>query len=258
MSRIQVLLLAHSCDLFCPQWKTQRASEEVQAIAQYSQHGMFPMNDIVCRSLSRLVDPKELELEVDPHAVQILEGEDATSENVFQALPSANIVHIACPSTHGVHGRWRPEPLGDAIYLEGKATVTVQDLLRLDTLHAEFVFLNLFSSSSYHAKTRQDQLGMAACLLHMGVGNVVAAMWYVSMQGALRGLLTGFRQRDKRGGKNDDGQFIATEFYRYLGEKAIEGVDLEYVPYALDHAIRSLRAKGVSPARWMPFVHVGG
>lgn len=125
------------------------------------------------------MDPKELEIEVNPHAVQILEGEDVTSKNMLQALPSANIVHIACPSTHGVHGRWRPEPLGDAIYLKDNATVTVQDLLRLDTLHAEFVFLNLFSSASYHTKIREDQLGMAACLLHMGVGNVVAAMWYV-------------------------------------------------------------------------------
>lgn len=28
--------------------------------------------------------------------------------------------------------------------------------------------------------------------------------------------------------------------------------------YAFDHAIRSLRENGVSPARWLPFVHVGG
>lgn len=65
--------------------------------------------------------------------------------------------------------------------------------------------------------------------------------------------------RDKREGE-PDGSLIVTEFYRYLAERPeyLEGIDLELVPYALDHAVQCLRKKGVPPVRWLPYVYVGG
>jgi hypothetical protein len=54
---------------------------------------------------------------------------------------------------------------------------------------------------------------------------------------------------------DDDGPKIAQWFYEKL--LANEVVDVDSVAYALDFAVGKLRDSGVSPFRWVPFIHVG-
>jgi hypothetical protein len=55
--------------------------------------------------------------------------------------------------------------------------------------------------------------------------------------------------------RDEDGPFIAKHFY----EKLFDGdtIDVDAVPYALDDAVRALRAEKVPPARWATFIHMG-
>lgn len=54
---------------------------------------------------------------------------------------------------------------------------------------------------------------------------------------------------------DSDGPRVARGVYRELLKG--EFLDLESVPYALDAAMRQLRAGGVSPSRWAPYIHLG-
>lgn len=52
-----------------------------------------------------------------------------------------------------------------------------------------------------------------------------------------------------------DGPVVAREFYQRLFANST--INADSVPYALDDAVAVLRAKGVSPARWATFIHMG-
>lgn len=54
-----------------------------------------------------------------------------------------------------------------------------------------------------------------------------------------------------------DGPEVAEKVYGGLFGGECEFVDPEVVPYALDDAVRALRERGVSPARWATYVHIG-
>jgi hypothetical protein len=59
----------------------------------------------------------------------------------------------------------------------------------------------------------------------------------------------------RRAMSDEDGPFVAEKFYKKLFEGTL--VDADSVPYALDDAVRALRAKGVPPERWATFIHMG-
>jgi hypothetical protein len=52
-----------------------------------------------------------------------------------------------------------------------------------------------------------------------------------------------------------DGPEVATIVYETLLSEDV--LDADSIPYALDAAVRTLRKKKVSPARWAAFIHVG-
>jgi hypothetical protein len=52
-----------------------------------------------------------------------------------------------------------------------------------------------------------------------------------------------------------DGPKVAKWFYEELLAK--EEIDADSVAYALDSSVGKLRASGVSPDRWAPFIHMG-
>jgi cell division protein YceG involved in septum cleavage len=55
---------------------------------------------------------------------------------------------------------------------------------------------------------------------------------------------------------DDDGPKVARCFYERLFEK--DELDLDDIPYALDHATSTLRDVGVPASRWACYVHMGG
>lgn len=52
-----------------------------------------------------------------------------------------------------------------------------------------------------------------------------------------------------------DGPVVAKAVYRELLKG--EFLDLDVVPFALDSAVRKLRAQGLPPSRWAPYIHLG-
>jgi hypothetical protein len=55
---------------------------------------------------------------------------------------------------------------------------------------------------------------------------------------------------------DDDGPVFARRLYEDLFER--DQLDLDDIPYAVDEAVRALRASGVPASRWALFVHMGG
>lgn len=54
-----------------------------------------------------------------------------------------------------------------------------------------------------------------------------------------------------------DGPKVAKTVYEEVFKDEAQMVDPDTVPYALDLAVGKLREKGLSAARWAPFVHFG-
>jgi hypothetical protein len=52
-----------------------------------------------------------------------------------------------------------------------------------------------------------------------------------------------------------DGPIVAETVYQELLKT--DNFDLEAVPYAVDTAVQRLRAAGVPPERWGPYIHMG-
>jgi hypothetical protein len=54
---------------------------------------------------------------------------------------------------------------------------------------------------------------------------------------------------------DQDGPEVAKVFYQKLFAKS--EISVHDIPYALDHAIATLKHKGVPPERWATFIHMG-
>jgi hypothetical protein len=54
-----------------------------------------------------------------------------------------------------------------------------------------------------------------------------------------------------------DGPVVAQYVYAELFRGNSEYLDLESVPFALDAAVTELRARGLHPSRWAPYIHIG-
>ena len=54
-----------------------------------------------------------------------------------------------------------------------------------------------------------------------------------------------------------DGPFVIKEFYETMFREESVCLNLDDVPYALDTAVQKLRIRGVHPARWSPYIHIG-
>ena len=54
-----------------------------------------------------------------------------------------------------------------------------------------------------------------------------------------------------------DGPIVAKTIYEELFHSRAEILDPAAIPYALDSAVRKLRAKGLASSRWAPYVHLG-
>jgi hypothetical protein len=54
-----------------------------------------------------------------------------------------------------------------------------------------------------------------------------------------------------------DGPIVAKTVYDALFRDNDQVLDFDVVPYALDTAVRELRAQGLEPTRWAPYIHIG-
>ena len=54
-----------------------------------------------------------------------------------------------------------------------------------------------------------------------------------------------------------DGTLVARTVYKRIFGDDSEYLDPDVIPYALDEAMQTLRARGLHPSRWAPYIHLG-
>jgi hypothetical protein len=158
----------------------------------------------------------------------------ATVREVVDALPRADIIHLAC---HGVQDQ--EDPLSSGFCL-GDGKLTVSELMEIKLDHAFLAFLSACETAKGDKSQPDQTIHLAAAMLFCGFKSVVATMWYVCVLFPQADVLIPFRSIS-----DADGPAVAREFYRAL--LAEEYIDVDSVAYALDAALLKLRNEGVSP-----------
>jgi CHAT domain-containing protein len=153
-----------------------------------------------------------------------------TAEDVLCLLPEATILHLAC---HGVQNA--REPLKSGFIMHDKM-MEVSDLMRLNLPKARLAFLSACETAQGDMERPDEALHLAATMLYAGFKSVVGTMWSMG---------------------DIDGPIVAKTVYEELFAGDGDILDFNVVPYALDAAVRKLRAQGLEPSRWAPYIHIG-
>jgi CHAT domain-containing protein len=152
----------------------------------------------------------------------------STADDVLQLLPDATILHLACHGQQNLH-----EPLKSGFVMQDKM-IQVEDLLRLNLPDARLAFLSACETAHGDMERPDEVLHLAATMLYAGFKSVIGTMWSMG---------------------DVDGPVVAGMVYGELFAEEI--LDFDVVPYALDAAVQKLRAQGLEPSRWAPYVHIG-
>jgi hypothetical protein len=179
--------------------------------------------------------------------IEVLEYGHISAANVHEvaeALPRADIVHLAC---HGVQDK--EDPLSSGFCL-GDGKLTVSELMDVKLDHAFLAFLSACETAKGDKNQPDQAIHLAAAMLFCGFRSVVATMWCVHTCARRLYVPISFRSM-----WDDDGPAVARVFYKEL--LAEEVIDADAVAYALDAAVSQLRSDGVSPSRWASYIHLG-
>jgi CHAT domain-containing protein len=154
----------------------------------------------------------------------------STAEDVLQGLPEATILHLAC---HGVQNATDPAKSG---FIMQEKMMKVADLIHMNLPKARLAFLSACETAQGDMERPDEALHLAATMLYAGFKSVVGTMWSMD---------------------DVDGPTVAKKVYEELFAGDGEMLDFDVVPYALDAAVRKLRAQGLEPSRWAPYIHIG-
>jgi CHAT domain-containing protein len=154
----------------------------------------------------------------------------STAEEVLRLLPEATILHLAC---HGIqHAR---DPLRSGFIMHDKM-MEVADLIHMNIPNAQLAFLSACETAQGDMERPDEVLHLAATMLYVGFKSVVGTMWSMG---------------------DVDGPIVAKTVYEELFTGDGEMLDFDVIPYALDDAVQKLRAQGLEPSRWAPYIHIG-
>jgi hypothetical protein len=168
-----------------------------------------------------------------------------TIEDTSRAMQAASIVHLAC---HGIQDTSDATQSGFCI---GDGRLTIAKLMELKLENAFLAFLSACETAKGDQEQPNQAMHLGAAMLFSGFKSVVATMWYVDRELRISDrLLTIIRAIS-----DSDGPKVAQWFYEELFAR--DEADGDSVAYALDAAVGQLRASGVSPERWVPFIHMG-
>jgi CHAT domain-containing protein len=185
---------------------------------------------------------KEAEVisQIVPRHLMILTTQDETSsadsvdarqaDEILRLIPEATVLHLAC---HGIQNAG--EPLKSGFIMHDKM-MEVGDLMRLNLPKARLAFLSACETAQGDMERPDEALHLAATMLYAGFKSVVGTMWSMG---------------------DVDGPIVAKTVYEELFAGDGEMLDFDIVPYALDAAVRKLRAQGLEPSRWAPYIHIG-
>jgi CHAT domain-containing protein len=168
-----------------------------------------------------------------------------TIEDTSRVMEAANIVHLAC------HGTQDASDATQSGFCLGDGRLTIANLMDLKLDNAFLAFLSACETAKGDREQPDQAMHLAAAMLFSGFKSVVATMWYVDRDSEMSEyLLTMIRAIC-----DVDGPKVAKWFYEELFAREV--VDGDSVAYALDSALGKLRASGVPPERWAPFIHMG-
>jgi hypothetical protein len=168
-----------------------------------------------------------------------------TIEETSRVMEAANIVHLAC---HGIQDTTDATQSGFCL---GDGRLTIARLMELKLGNACLAFLSACETAKGDKEQPDQAMHLAATMLFSGFKSVIATMWYVDRESRRSECLLTMT----RAIHDIDGPKIAKWFYEELFAKEV--VDGDSVAYALDFAVGKLRASGMSPERWAPFIHMG-
>jgi CHAT domain-containing protein len=154
----------------------------------------------------------------------------STADEVLRLLPDTTILHLAC---HGIQSTSKPLESG---FIMHDRMMQVGDLIRLNLPNARLAFLSACETAQGDMEHPDEALHLAATMLYAGFKSVVGTMWSIG---------------------DVDGPIIAKKVYEELFAGEDEELDFDIVPYALDAAVCKLRAQGLEPSRWAPYIHIG-
>jgi CHAT domain-containing protein len=168
-----------------------------------------------------------------------------TVEDTSRIMQAASIMHLAC------HGIQDTDDSTQSGFCVGDGRLTIAKLMELKLDSAFLAFLSACETAKGDQEQLDQTMHLAAAMLFSGFKSVVATMWYVDRKTEISECpLT-----KTRAICDVDGPKVAEWFYEELFAR--EAVDGDSVAYALDSAVGKLRASGVSPERWAPFIHMG-
>ncbi|KAF9533852.1 CHAT domain-containing protein [Crepidotus variabilis] len=168
---------------------------------------------------------------VGPNRVQVVMDEAATLAQVGKLLPQASWLHLAC---HGQQGNVQ-EPLKSGLLLYDDSKLELEKIINTDIPDANFVFLSACETAMGDILMSGESLHIAGGMIFAGFKAVVGTLWSI----------------------NDlDGPVVSSALYTHLFGDGREP-DVLKTAEALHLAVEGLRAKGVPPHRWVPFIHIG-
>jgi CHAT domain-containing protein len=153
-----------------------------------------------------------------------------TADEVLQLLPGATILHLACHGQQNIQ-----DPLKSGFIMQDKM-IQVGDLLRLNLPNARLAFLSACETAHGDMERPDESLHLAATMLYTGFKSIIGTMWSMG---------------------DVDGPVVAETVYKELFAGEGDMLDFDAVPYTLDAAVRKLRAQGLEPSRWAPYIHIG-
>jgi hypothetical protein len=173
-------------------------------------------------------------------------NESPTVEDALEALPHASILHFAC------HGHQDPvAPFNSGFELANGRLTLAQLMSMRSPAHAQLAYLSTCESAAHDGARPEEELNLAATMLHAGFKSVIGSMWHVQFLCLYDGAYESCRAMS-----DIDGPFVAERVYRTIFAKGY--LDLTSVPRALQDAVRDLRESGAPASRWATYVHVGG
>jgi CHAT domain-containing protein len=196
-------------------------------------------NPFIFSPLPAAIDEAHVVSSIIPPQILMLSGDGdarapqhvSTADDIIRLLPEATILHLACHGQQNVQ-----EPLKSGFIMEDKM-VQVGDLIRLNLPNARFAFLSACETAQGVLEQPDEVLHLAATMLYAGFKSIVGTMWSMG---------------------DVDGPIVAQTVYRELFKGSdSEVLDFDIVPYALDEAVQKLRAQGLEPSRWAPYIHIG-
>jgi CHAT domain-containing protein len=180
--------------------------------------------------ISCVVPNKTLILSTMPGTSALTPNWVSTAEEVIQLLPNATILHLAC---HGVQNARNPLDSG---FIMHDKMIQVGDLIRLNLPQAHLAFLSVCETAQGDMERPDEALHLAATMLYAGFKSVIGTMWSMG---------------------DIDGPVVAETVYKELFAGEGDILNFDAVPYALDVAVQQLRARGLEPSRWAPYIHIG-